>query len=84
MSGYWAVTEKGIYFVEFALDAPRGVGRQVDLYSYPSRQTKPVAPLGKAVGSAAPAFSATRDGRSLLWTQVDQTGSDLMIVENFR
>ena len=33
---------------------------------------------------AASGLSVTRDGKNLIWSQEDQTGADLMLVENFR
>jgi Tol biopolymer transport system component/tRNA A-37 threonylcarbamoyl transferase component Bud32 len=93
MSGYWGVYDKGICFVDS--DAAANV-RSVDplldptavklvkMYSFDSRETKQVASIDKTIRSPAPAFSVTRDGRSILWTQMERASSDLVLVENFR
>jgi Tol biopolymer transport system component/DNA-binding winged helix-turn-helix (wHTH) protein len=72
----WLVTEEGIYFVT----AAKPSGATLQLFSFTAGKVHAVANLPKPISS----LSASRDGRVLLLTQVDQSGSDLMLVENFR
>ena len=39
--------------------------------------------IGKELLRSAPCLSATADGRWILYVQVDQTESDIMLVGNF-
>jgi hypothetical protein len=47
--------------------------------SFASGKVEPVVEVGRPTAG----LSATRDGRSVLFAQVDQEGSDLMLLENF-
>jgi hypothetical protein len=49
--------------------------------SFATGKVKTVAPMS---GPTAEGLSVSPDGRSLLFSQLDETGSDLMLVENFR
>jgi hypothetical protein len=67
----------GIYFVP----EPGTDGKSyIQFLSFATGKVNTVAPL-----SARPSegLSVSPDGRSLLYTQVDEAGSDLMLVENF-
>jgi sugar lactone lactonase YvrE len=68
--------EQGIYFV-----TPRDKrnGKDISYYDFSSRATRKIITVQKAAGIAV-----SPDGRTILWTQFDQSGSDLMLVENFR
>ena len=48
------------------------------------RQVRQVGAIEKSVSRGNPGFSVTRDGRWILWAQVDHVDSDLMLLENFR
>ena len=83
VSNYWALSEQGIYFAGFGPDGDAGP-KTLNLFRFGTRQTTQVATIEARIAGAAPVLSATRDGRRLLWTQNDHTGSDLMLVDNFR
>jgi Tol biopolymer transport system component len=96
--GFWAVAEKGIYFVE--LDdksaAPQvayyyfNVGTAVStpppikFYDFRTGKITQIGVIEKGVIHGYPGFSVTWDGRYMAWSQVDQGESDLMMIENFR
>jgi len=42
------------------------------------------AVLEKRLVQGPPAFSVSPDGRWILYAQLDQAGSDVMLIENFR
>ena len=83
-SSFWSVANDGIFFVDYNPDAPRTAHKSVRFFSFETRTIKEVASIDKEISNASPAFSATRDGRSILWTQIDQRGAQLILVENFR
>jgi Tol biopolymer transport system component len=73
----WAVVEKGIYFAT----AEDTAQRQIEFYSFATHKVTRVAALARPF---RPVLSVSPDGRWLLFTQVDQSGSDIMLMENFR
>ena len=68
----------GLYFIpEHGADGKVAI----QFLTLANGKVKTVVPIP---GHAFVGFSVSPDGRSLLYTQVDQAGSDLMLVENFR
>src|SRR4029077_12822506 len=76
--GYWAVVENGIYYLDttakpgiasLALNTSRTT-RVFDLENRPARQ--------------APGLAVSPDKKTILYTQLDALGRDIMLVENFR
>jgi len=85
--GYWAVVENGIYFAD-----PTGpVNSNASAASYgifffdlATRKTRLVCRLDKTLAVTDSAFSVSPDRRSILYTQVDTSGSDIYIMERSR
>ncbi len=82
-AGYWrlwTVAERGIYF------ATANVPSQpvLEFYSFATVRVTQIATLDKPLSRSAPGLTISPDGRWLLFTQMDQSGSDIMLVENFR
>jgi Tol biopolymer transport system component len=77
---YWSVKPNGIYFAT-AESPAHPVIRLFDLLT---RRTSVIATLDKPLLVGTPGLSLSPDARWLLYAQVDQSGSDLMLVENFR
>jgi Tol biopolymer transport system component len=74
----YSLVNEGIYFIP----APGpGAKPSIHFLSFATGKVKTVAMM-----SANPfeGLSVSPDGRSILFTQFDQTDSDLMLVENFR
>jgi Tol biopolymer transport system component len=69
----FALADKGIFFI------PRDEA-VVRFFDFNTRAIRTVATLEKPVGDLA----VSRDGRTILYSQMDNVGSDLMLVENFR
>ena len=95
--GYWAVGEKGIYFVDFDdrdaaslyryyhfVVGASEVSQPIRFYDFKSKEISQIGSIEKPVIRPAPGFSVTWDGRYVAWAQVDRAESDLMMIENFR
>ena len=99
---FWAVGDKGIYFVEFednSKNPRRGtdpylfaewssllskVSWPIQFHDFATHKTKQVGVIDRPVYRSHPAFSVTRDGSRIVWSQIDHAESDLMMIENFR
>jgi eukaryotic-like serine/threonine-protein kinase len=79
---YWAAAEKGICF----LDLTAGVrsAKPIKLFDFRTRQTRDIGTVQNEVVPDVPGLSISSDGRRILWGQVDQSDSDLMLIGNFR
>ena len=72
------IAENGIYFMPATLP---GAPQTVQFYAFADRSTRIIARLDKP---ACLGFALSPDGRSFLYSQLEQQPSDLMLVENFR
>jgi hypothetical protein len=72
----FAVTKDGIYFARREKDNRVSIA----FMSLSNRLTRDLARINAEVESS---LSVSPDGNSLLYVQVDQSGSDLMLVDNF-
>jgi Tol biopolymer transport system component len=79
--GHWAVAQTGIYFMK-----PPPVARPaLELYRFESGEVSQVVALEKdARPGGGPTLTVSPDERWLLRVQEDRSGSDIMLVENFR
>jgi Tol biopolymer transport system component len=77
---YWAVVEEGIYFAT----AERPEQPLIEFLSFATGQVTPVAVLEKRLDRGASGLAVSPDGRWLIWSQLDQVSSDIMLMENFR
>lgn len=77
---YWAVQDDGIYFV-----APVASARPaIKFFSFATHAVAQLGVLDRDPLQGAPGLTISPDGRWLLYAQVDQSVSDLMLVQNFR
>jgi len=75
--GSWKVERQGIYY--FSL--PDGKGREeLRVYNFATGTVRKIL----SVDRPADGPSVSPDGRSIIYMEQDQSGSDLMLVENFR
>ena len=77
--GYWAVAEKGIYFVN--TDARPYA---LEFFDAATRRVAHVASLAKAPIGWDPGLALSPDERAILYLQEDQVNSDIVLVENFQ
>jgi Tol biopolymer transport system component len=81
--GNWnvAFAENGIYFAR----QHSSRGASIHYLSFSANQVRSIATLDKSVGlGSGNGLAVSPDGRWLLYTLLDQAGSELMLVENFR
>ena len=76
--GQFAVTDLGTYFIA----RPEAAGAyNLDFCDFASDETREIVALPGRPGFG---LSVSPDGRYILYTQTEQQGTDLMLVENFR
>jgi len=76
-------TPKGVYYSEFQRSAR---AQLISFYDFATRKSTPVFQLetGNFFFNSGHVFSISPDGRHILYSRVDQTQTDLILVENFR
>jgi eukaryotic-like serine/threonine-protein kinase len=79
--GYWAVVANGIYFAD--QDGSSGSG-SILFYDFASRNVRLVSRVDKPFMVADSAFAVSPDRRFILYTQIDQSGSDIYILDRPR
>jgi Tol biopolymer transport system component/DNA-binding winged helix-turn-helix (wHTH) protein len=79
-SRYWAMAQAGIFFVPHDENAPPAI----KFFNFATRQVTHIASPEKGPFWGPPGLAVSPDGRWILYTQLDQSGSDIMLVENFR
>jgi eukaryotic-like serine/threonine-protein kinase len=77
-SGGWAVRQEGIFF--FTTPDDRGLS-ELCVYEFASGKTSKILRMEKGIEGR---IAVSPDGNTILYAQVDEAGSDLMLVENFR
>ena len=78
VAGHWVVGEQGIYF--FGPEDDKGHS-DINFYDFATEKTSKILTIEKAVYEH---IEISPDGRTILYSQLDEAGSDLMLVENFR
>ena len=76
----WAVTAEGIYFVTAEMPA-RPI---IEFFSFGAGDVRQVAILERPVHPRVWGFSVSPDRRWILYTQTDESSSDIMLLEKFR
>jgi Tol biopolymer transport system component/serine/threonine protein kinase len=76
--GLWAVVENGIYYAD---QAGSGTPGGIYFYDFATKKTRQVSRTDKPFAVTDSAFAVSPDRRSILYTQVDQSGSDLFILD---
>jgi len=77
--GDWAVVNDGLYFIN--PEAKDGVA--MEFFDFATRKVRQVGKLGK--GDIGPhGIAVSPDRRQILYVQGDNSGEDIMLVENFR
>ena len=79
--GWWALAEKGIYFIEQHSHQEQC---SLKFLAFASGKTQDIALLPKAPIGMTPGMALSPNGRWLLLTQMDKVEGDIKLVENFR
>jgi hypothetical protein len=76
--GQWTIVGNGIFFIR----TPDSNGQNaLCFYEFATGRTKTITTISHTIDWL---ISASPDGKSVLYSQVDVAGRDLMLVENFR
>jgi Tol biopolymer transport system component/DNA-binding winged helix-turn-helix (wHTH) protein len=78
--GHFAVTENGLYLT----DTEAKGGPAILYYNFQTRRISPILILEKSPVSNTPNLAASRDGRTLLYAQVEFANSTISMAENFQ
>jgi len=79
--GAWAVAKKGIYFV----DSDARPLPALKFFDFSTHRSKQVMSLEKPPAlSGNPVLAVSPDEQAILYAQIDEIKSDIMLVENFR
>lgn len=82
-SGYRAVTDKGIYFLDFDV-APASAAKPLKFFNFETRKITQVGVIEKIQLTGEASFSVSRDGHWAIWRQVDRSESNIMLIDNFQ
>ena len=76
---FWTVGDVGIYFIDDTTPHPN-----LKLLDFATGRTRIVTALDNPPFCCDPALSVSPDGHTVLYSQVDNSTHDIMLVENFR
>jgi Tol biopolymer transport system component len=80
LQGFWALADKGIYFVNLNT-TPYPT---IDFFNFATGRSRQVATIENELQLVAPSLAVSPDGRWLLRAKVDNFESDIALIENFR
>jgi Tol biopolymer transport system component/DNA-binding winged helix-turn-helix (wHTH) protein len=75
----WYPVEGGIYFLARGAD-----GRALEFFDFKSKRVRPIFTLERPTPGWMGAMPVSRDGKWLLYPQLDSMSSDIMMIENWR
>ena len=84
--GAWAAVEQGIYFIDVERSEALAAEGFLKFFHFDTGQVTRIASLGEQLATTLGQVqvAVSPDGSWLLYVQDDQSGADLMLVENFR
>lgn len=78
----WTVASQGIYYIDFAGEP--GAPKNLNFYDFRTGKVSQVGQLEPTVSTSFSGISVSADGRSLLYSDVTNVTSDLMLLDGFR
>ena len=83
MWGNWSVVRDGIYFIDY--DDPEDIrSAWLQYFSFASHTTQKLARLANPPAAWDNGMAVSPDGKTLLHSQVDRYGTDIMLLPAFR
>ncbi len=76
--GDWALSDRGIYYVHATNPSPA-----VEFFDFATRTVFRTAELDGLPPGGDPGFALSPDGKRIIFSQVDTSAVDIMLVENF-
>jgi Tol biopolymer transport system component len=70
--GYWALANDGIYFAD---------GPGIYFFRFQDKRIRQISTVEKGLTIGDSSMALSPDGRTLLYTQIDQSGADIMLAE---
>jgi Tol biopolymer transport system component len=80
--GYWWVVQDGVYYADREESQPNHSRYFLKFFHLPTRKTNQVLEFDKRPYNSG--LSISPDRRRILYTQLDQIDTDIMLVENFQ
>ena len=80
-AGTWTIIDSGIVWIDVTGANPPATIRY---YDAKTREVSAIADVPNYVIPSATGFSAVRDGTVVMWSQLDRSAYDLMLLERFR
>jgi Tol biopolymer transport system component/DNA-binding winged helix-turn-helix (wHTH) protein len=77
--GDWALLKRGIYYVDESGPRPA-----IDFFAFGTHKVTKVAEVDSLPPLGDPGFTVSPDEKRIIFSQVDRSAVDLMLVENFR
>jgi hypothetical protein len=81
--GWWTLGQKGIFFFE-AAGPERPSAARLKFLDQTTNRVYELAKTGKPVTWQTPTLTVSPDERSVVFTQIDDVGADIMLMEGFR
>jgi len=78
--GRWAILDQGIFF----LTPQANRNAAVEFFSFATGRMTRICEIENELNSPGPGFSISPDAKWILCSHIDRSGSDIMLVENFR
>ena len=75
------ISRKGLYYTEYER---RQRGMVVSFYDFADKKSTTVFRLEKANWGSGGSYSVSPDGKSILYARVDQSQTNLILIDNFR
>ena len=81
MASGWAIIDNGILWIDVTVSNPPATIRFRD---FATGEVSKIAEVANYVSPTAMGLSAVRDGTAIVWSQLDRSAHDLMLLERFR
>jgi hypothetical protein len=77
----WTIADNGFLWIDTTTSNPPA---SIQFSGSATREASKIAEVPNYVIPSATGFHAVRDGRVLMWSQLDRNAHDLMLLEGFR